>query len=253
MSKKIIIVQLESDMNPAGKTLKPASDGYYDVNFGKLNSRNTSGEFYIANERILGMFTDGKSYLSRMINDKTLYGEYDHPEMTDEMKHEIRTTGKQTKWLERQGKVKPDRYSHHIKSVALHELGLSPVNNKPEYLVTGRVKPFGPFGDILQSSLDNGSINTAFSIRTIAIEDSSDPQNIIVTILYLYTFDFVPRAGIPGSTDQAVMGYESDEEYNEYIGDEVLTTFSTEEQAIEIRCLEASRIVTFTSVLDNWV
>ena len=207
--RKFKIVSIEASMNPKGEVLKPDKDGYYEVNLGGLNVHNTSGEFYAAPPSVLNLFKDKKSYAVKRVLQKQLYGECEHPELTEVFKEQLKR-GDNDDWFRRQGTIQLDRISHHIKSFSISETDKIAKNGKPVYLVDGKIKPHGPYKQLTEDALTNPNISAAFSVRSIVLEEFVDSVPYL-TMIALFTWDLVPSPGILGSTDHGKMGYEMDE------------------------------------------
>jgi hypothetical protein len=195
-------------MNPDGQVLTPDKDGYYHVNLGALNVFNTSKEFYAAPPSVLNLFKKD-SYAIKRVKQKQLFGEYDHPEMFEEARKEMESGKGQSLWLTRQTKIDMNRVSHHIREFAISKTDKIAHNGEPVYIVDGWIKPHGPFKQVCEDSLKNPNINTAFSVRSIVMEEIRNGYPYL-TIIALLTWDLVGSPGILGSTDHGKMGYEFD-------------------------------------------
>lgn len=201
------------------------------MNLGALNVENTSGIFYTAAPRVLDQFNKD-SYAIRKIKQKQLYGEGDHPAKTKEMLDDIRLRNDHSKDIARQYVIDFKELAMHIKSFKLTEVDVKdPITGLNKILITGLIKPFGKYKQQLTESLQNPNINTAFSIRTIMIEEIIHGRTNR-TIVALITWDAVLSPGIPGSTDHGAMGFEADEVSVEQI-DKLINEYTNTENGQE--------------------
>jgi len=244
------------------KTVKKDKDGYYLVNLGALNVENTSGIFYEAGDDVMSAFTGPNSLIKERLEAKCLYAENNHPVHSPEL---LARAASQDPKIRKKAmmeinlrtiKLDPDRYAAHIKSVTYTTIPtvVDKMTGKPKILMTGLVKPFGPFKEQLEDAFENPNISVAFSLRGIAIERNVGGRKTRKVTLGS-TWDYVGKPGIPGSTDQAVLGYESAEEYN--IALEETITFNRDAQTdvigeADIKCVEFTKIKTTRTILDNW-
>lgn len=196
----IVIGSFGAEINPKGAKLEPDEDGYYFINLGALNVENTSGVFYEGPPDIISLFQDSTSGAAKKVKEKRLYGEYKHPDLS-QFKGNNPQTGK-PKWIYRQLRIDSDRHAVHIKNFKLLETDeVDRITGRRKILIKGNIKPYGPFKDVLEDSLENPHIDTCFSLRALAMERKENGRRIR-RIFSVVTWDFVPAPGIPGSSDQ---------------------------------------------------
>lgn len=173
-------------VNKTGK-LVCDPDGYYDVTLGALDYYNNTGAFYaLAPARKL--FEDS-SILMRRIKKGVLNGEYKHPEKIPGMSDKD--------YLMRILRIDEAMVSHHIKEVWIDDQTVKDKNGQPVVIVRGRIKPKGPYGEVLAKSLENPSENVYFSVRSLT-DDFLDTStgDIIKNTLEIITWDHVNEGGI---------------------------------------------------------
>jgi len=170
------------------KKLKVDENGYYECALGAFNIYNSEGKYYPLLESVSDMFKPGGAF-RRRLDTGQCRGEVDHPE--------LKPGWSLMTWIKRLLKIDPARVSHHISTVALEERKDENGNNI--VLVTGLVKPSGPYADALKSSLENTEENAAFSIRSLA-EDVPKQGRIEKHISDIITYDWVNEPGIAVAT-----------------------------------------------------
>lgn len=173
-------------VNKTGKLVCDA-EGYYDVTLGALDYYNNTGAFYaLAPARKL--FEDS-SILMRRIKKGVLNGEYQHPEKLPGMSDK--------EYLMRVLRIDEKMVSHHVKEVYIDETTVKDKNGCPVVIVRGRIKPKGPYGDVLAKSLENPNENVYFSVRSLT-DDFLDTAtgDIIKNTLEIITWDHVNEGGI---------------------------------------------------------
>ena len=188
--------------NKAG-VLKPDKNGYYDLVLGAFDFKNSAGENY--------PYTSAKhlfktsSSLMRRINNGHCRGELGHP---------VREPGMSYRdYIERILDIREEKVSHHIKALKVDTQAIRDSTQKPVIAVIGKVKPSGPYGDVLKQSLDNPDENVAFSLRSLV---SQGLENGIVQkhIKTLITYDYVNEGGISVANKYQSPGLEKlEEEY----------------------------------------
>src|ERR1700752_234216 len=168
--------------------LKPDVDGYYELPVGGLNAFNSAGEYYTL-QGAEELFKDSSPLIRRM--DKgCLKSELGHPKkipgMTDDQ------------YLERILTIEETNVTSHIKELRLdHQFGVNNPKFKNPGLVAviAKMKPSGPHGPALESSIQNPSENVCFSIRGITNNyyENGRCYRVLTTIV---TFDQVVEQGI---------------------------------------------------------
>lgn len=186
--------------NKAG-VLKPDKNGYYDVVLGAFDFKNSAGENY--------PFTSAKhlfkssSSLMRRINNGQCRGELGHPSKESGMSYRD--------YIERILEIREDKVSHHIKALRVDNQSVTDKDNRPIVAVIGKVKPSGPYGDILRESIDNPDENVAFSLRSL-VEQGLENGVVQKHIKTLITYDYVNEPGISIANKYQSPGLESIEE-----------------------------------------
>jgi len=256
----IKIYNLTATVNVENKVLKPDANGFRYVNLGALNVENTSGDYYLATNRTLNLFSSPTSLLNKRIRDKKLFGEYKHPKLTPEMRREL-SMGESKNWIRRNLMLEDDRLALQIKAIDVFEDPkiIDKKTGKKKIMIKGWVRGFGPYGKIVEDALSNGDTSASFSIRVIANEYKANGR-MEIEILIISTWDFVSSPGIAGSSDQFSVATESSEiriedieAIEEYIchncvvgeGDEML---ELKEFVKSVRMVEPSR----NNLLKDW-
>ena len=193
---RVLIGTFVPENNPV--ECKPDKDGYYYVNVGALNVANTSGVFYEAPEVVLELFKSTSIAVKRL-RERRLYGESKHPNLEN---HKGNNAAGIPKWIVRQTHIDSDRHAIHIRSFDLFETDITDtITGKKKILIKAWLKPYGPYGPVVQESFDNPNMDTCFSLRAVAIERMEQGRRIR-RITSAVTWDFVPAPGIPGSSSQ---------------------------------------------------
>ena len=167
---------LESYDNRRMGVPKPDSDGYYTLPIGALNARSRN-ECYYDTKSILDQITNPSSPFNMMITQGHLYGEYGHPD-SDAPITRIENISEKMK-------------SHHIRKVFCGE-----EQSDGSIFVYGLIKPCGPYGHMLEESIQNKWENTAFSLRSLMKYTwDANRKAQYRTIVRLVTFDYVNAPG----------------------------------------------------------
>ncbi|AEH03628.1 head maturation protease [Pseudomonas phage PhiPA3] len=172
--------------------LAPSADGYYTVVLGAYGTHNSAGMFYDEASGV-SMFNPD-SPLMRRLKKGVLFMEFKHPEPWEEILVEGRVVKRQLsdrEYLQRIRKIDDDRVCAHIRALSI----VDTINEEGRRvkMVVGEVKPYGPFGHIFKESLDNPSINTYCSVRSITQDDM---MRGIKYTREISTWDFVGEGGI---------------------------------------------------------
>ena len=173
--------------------IRPDEDGYYTVPLAVLGTV-TDNRTYYEIEDFTNQITSSDTFFNRCLQDGKCFGEYGHPEIF---------LLPENQQIERLLKIFEKNVSHQIGKVW--------TGDKLESggrIVYGKVKPTGPFGESLKSSLDDPCLNTSFSLRSVA---SSVNQNGITRrrIKALVTFDYVCAGGYSEASKRYSPGVES--------------------------------------------
>lgn len=171
--------------------LKPDADGYYTICLGGLNCENSYGAYYPL-EPVRELF-ESSSIFMRRIKAGYLKAELGHPKqgrMTD------------TEFYQRCMEIDEKNVCAHISDVWLDETyGKTNPNamNPQMCAIMGKIKPSGPYADVLERAINNGRENVCFSLRSIT-EDQFTGGKYIKTIKTIITFDMVNEPGIKTAT-----------------------------------------------------
>lgn len=180
---------------------KPDEEGYYDVTFGGLNVVNSAGEFYPMTSEVKKLFAES-STLQTKVKEGQLRAEWGHPKY-DGLSTKQRTVRALT--------IDEKSTCGHIKEVSVADTPTR-ISGQPQpvYLITGKIRPEGPFGPSLKSTLENANSNTSFSIR--AFFKQIEPANGMVQkpLGHIVTWDFVNSPGIPFATKSHWVTHEED-------------------------------------------
>ncbi|CAG27286.1 head maturation protease [Pseudomonas phage EL] len=190
--------------------LKPMdSSGYYRINAGGFNIPNRSGITYRVNDYIRECARPGSDF-DRRVNEGQMYCEIGHPPQYYKILVNGEVVRKQItdlfEWINRLRTIDFDNVCGHIRKVHWIFTGgpNDPVYNDIEVIPWAK-NPHHK--QLLQESLDNPDINTAFSIRTV-----TKPQNFgdkTREVDYWSTYDAVIEQGILRACKHLTAGLES--------------------------------------------
>ena len=179
------------------KVLKPNKDGVYEglcmMVLGNQPSQN--GKIYEP-QSMMDAITNPDGCCCKMLRAGGFAGEWGHPLIYNESE------------LSRIATIDMTRVSHVI--VKLYTGETTEKGNTPVY---GDVKPFGPYGEYLQESLESPVLNTAFSLRSLVEKTGTSPEGYIIQrVMALVSFDAVSTSGYRAASKvapaSAVEGYE---------------------------------------------
>lgn len=170
--------------NKAG-TLTPDEEGYYDVVLGGLDIYNSADQFYPF-EPAKELFT-GSSQLMRRVSNGALRGEYGHPKQAHNQSLDS--------YAQRILAIHEENVSHHIREVTLDFDGFKDPQGRKCIAIRGKMKPAGPNGAVLQSSIDNKRENVCFSIRSFT-KDVKIGRTVNRILRNVVTWDYVNEPGI---------------------------------------------------------
>lgn len=184
MAKAVYRCTALAGVNKEG-VVKADPDGYYDVILGAFDYYNTNGAFYAFGpaKKLL----EESGILMRRIRKGVLHGERGHPKREAGMSDED--------FIRRALAIDETNISHHIKEVEVDDQNVVDKSGKKIIAIRGRIKPFGPGGDDLASSLENPHQNTCFSIRSFT-EDIRNGLQHIKNVVEIITWDWVVEPGI---------------------------------------------------------
>lgn len=172
---------------PTAKT-KPEvdADGYYKVSLGAFNVPNSIGEVYPFTPEVEALLAP-VSYLSNKISSGYLYSENDHPILEPGMSAK--------EYIQRISRIDQENLIGQFKSIEIVKSNKRSSSGDVIYYVVGWVKPFGTHKEILQQSLDDDTINTAFSLRCLFKYGNWNGARARL-VFSIITWDFVLAPGI---------------------------------------------------------
>lgn len=198
--------------------LKPSADGYYTLCVGSYGTKNSAGMFYDQHSGE-AMFAPG-SALMRRLQKGVLFAEFKHPEPFRNLLIKgqvVRAPMSDSEYLMRIRQIDDDRVCGHIRSLTIID-GVNETGQQVKFVIA-EIKPYGPYKQVLQDSLDNPSINTYFSVRSITQDDMG--RGIKYT-REISTWDFVGEGGIFMANKYNSPALESFEESERVITPDVL-------------------------------
>lgn len=167
-------------------------DGYYTLVVGSYGTHNSGGMFY--DEASGRAMFDPNSSLMRRLKKGVLFMEFKHPEPFQDLLIQgkvVRKPMSDTEYLMRIRMIDDNRVCAHIRNLTLMP-GLNE-QGKQVTMVVAEARPYGPFAQVFKDSLDNPSINTYCSVRSIT---QDDPYRGIKYTREISTWDFVGEGGI---------------------------------------------------------
>ncbi len=170
--------------NKTGK-LSPDSDGYYELVLGGLDCYNSGGAFYpLSSAR--GLFEKSSS-LMRRIESGACRGEYGHPKKDPNQN--------MSSFLQRVSTIYEDNVCCHFKDVRIEQNAIKDPDGNRVVAIVGRVKPSGPKGEYLRTSLESKDENVCFSVRSLT-DDRVEGGRLVKHIRSIITWDYVNEPGI---------------------------------------------------------
>lgn len=165
--------------------LAPDSDGYYTMPVGALNSFNSNGSYYPANEA-RSLF-ESSGALMRRVNAGCLKGELGHPEPLPGENMDA--------FMRRVMKIDEKNVCVHFRDIWLDDQIQVDDMGRPVVAIMARLTPSGPHAASLERSLNNSQEDVCFSIRSFT-EDTwahGVKQRKLVEVV---TWDNVTEPGI---------------------------------------------------------
>lgn len=169
------------------KGLTPDENGYYDVVLGCVGAPTRANVIYQADSLINAM-RDPDSRFNICLRDGNLFGEWGHPVI------------KSQKDMNRLLQIDEHYISHQFGKIWVDEKPIV-LHGIEGYPIRALVKPCGPYGEVLERSLKDPTINTAFSIRSLCIPDAGpDRKYEYRQVQIVVTFDAVNAPGFEMAT-----------------------------------------------------
>jgi hypothetical protein len=174
------------------KQIKPDEDGYYHLPLGKFNAFNKSGIFYKFTKETEALIKNSRVLNTRIAEGK-LKGEFGHPMPEKGMSS--------AEYLRRLGVIKESNVAVQIREFTLHD-----ANAQGEILVTGKVRPAGPYADSVRADFEDKFTNIAMSLRSIVHQQVVNGV-LVRTLKDLITWDYVGNNGIQGADKAGALKY----------------------------------------------
>lgn len=168
--------------------LKPDESGYYEHVIGGLNTFNSAGEYYVANGA-KELFEQSSSFMRRIKNG-CLKGEMGHPTKNKNMSMDD--------FMQRVLTIDEKNVCVHYSDIYLD---INYGKNNPQFknpnliAIIAKLKPTGPYGNALNTALENEKENVCFSIRALT-KDTVVNGVRQRTLVQIVTWDCVTEPGI---------------------------------------------------------
>jgi len=174
------------------KGLKPDAQGYYhDIPLMGLGMCARSGIYYNP-KPIIDAIRLPKSTFNMKLTDGNLFGCINHPPTFK--KEDIPLM------LE----IDQKEVSHHFKKIYSGDLG------NDTGLILGCLRPWGPYGQYLETSLQDEHVNTSFSVRSLCKQYMEpNTRRMCRDVEILVTFDWVNAPGYKEASKRYVPAMES--------------------------------------------
>lgn len=208
------------------KAAKPDENGCYEVVLGCVGAPTRANVIYEASSLISAM-KDPNSRFNICLKDGILFGEWGHPDICS-------LDGKQD--MRRLLKIDESKMSHLFTKIWIDDKAID-MHGCNAFPIRAKVKPCGPYGAYLEKSLQDPSINTAFSIRSLCEPTTgSEAKYEYRKVDLIVTFDAVGAPGYEIATKRYISGQES--------MDEIRVTRQQLEDAISGCCSMESLMIT---------
>lgn len=219
MKNNAIVFSIEVMKNIDGQELKaltPDEHGVYrNVPLGVIGIPSRNKASY-DRDSMIECLTGEDSLFGIKLREGNLQGEYGHPDQI----------GTKQEQIMRMYKVDPTKVSH-----AILRTEIRPTKSGGYTLITGDVKPCGPYGKYLEESLQDPIRNTAFSIRSLTAprKNPMEPKKVLCAI----TFDAVEGPGF-GQASKRYVSMEHAMPLEEVINNRfIMESIGLESQGIE--------------------
>lgn len=178
------------------KQFEKDAEGYSKAPGGEFNGNNVHGDFYPAEDAMPQLQPNAKSKIASDLREGTCYGEVGHPPYSDFDLPGVPQRESLARWFARLSITKPTLVSHHIKEISWDVAGNGDYmdrNNKVRIWL--KVKPFGPYAQMVEESFNTPSMNSYFSVRSLCKPVPQSNGTRVMNMYELYTYDFVLRGG----------------------------------------------------------
>lgn len=172
--------------------LPAGPDGYYTLVLGSYGAENSAGMFYDEASGV-AMFEPNSS-LMRRLKKGVLFMEFKHPDPFQDLLingREVRKPMTDAEYMMRIRSIDDNRVCGHIRKLTI--VPGTDEKGRQVKMVVAEVIPYGPFAAVFKASLDNPSINTYCSVRSITQDDQ---YRGIKYTREIATWDFVGEGGI---------------------------------------------------------
>ena len=213
------------------KSLTPDENGCYDVVLGCVGAPTRANVIYESDSLVKAM-SDSDSRFNICLRDGNLFGEWGHPVIN----------GKND--IPRLLRIDEKYISHLFVKIWIDDKPIF-IKGKEGYPIRAKVKPMGPYGDVLEKSLKDPLANTAFSIRSLCLPSTGpDRQYEYRKVQMVITFDAVNAPGFEMATKRYVTAQESF-----MVTDKQVRKFYNEQEYLMNGKLVATELTGATSVL----
>ena len=183
MSQIKLNIEVLLGVNKAG-TLKPDAQGWYDVILGALEYPNSYGAVY--KQDPVQQLLNGDSIFARRLRKGCLIGELGHPMPEPGQTRE--------QYLARVMRIEEKFESHTIKEVVI-DTTLKDVKGNRYIGIRGKVKPSGPYHDVLIQKFADPDMNVCFSVRSFTKDHFRNGRREKYTTSII-TWDYVGEPGL---------------------------------------------------------
>jgi hypothetical protein len=184
--------------------LQKNDKGHYKLLMGMYNAPNCMGDVYILSQKVKQLFV--KSTAASWCADGRLFGEADHPGLSQFMMPGRSTADAVAMLLDRSATVPVTAQNHQIHKFWYEEMA---------HKVDGQVQ-FGVYGELepltnrMRTSLDNPNSNTSMSVRSfVGSRSPTGIGNYLIEQSDLLTWDEVSVPGLKGVGKYNSVGFES--------------------------------------------
>ena len=218
---------------------KPDENGAYDVVVGAVGCPTRKNVIYDTASLVEAM-SDTSGRFNICLQDGNLAGEYGHPV--------IKTKDDINRLLN----IDESKISHYFTKIWIDNEHPVTVGGMRGLLIRAKVKPTGPYGEILRKQLEDPNHNTSFSIRSLCLPmNGSNPKYEYRQVQVVVTFDAVHAPGFEVASKRYVPANESWSDFtvSQYDLEQCLDKAVGMESAIMLNHHDIDRIRKPTQVL----
>lgn len=177
------------------KSLTADENGCYDAVLGCVGAPTRANVIYEADSLVKAM-NDPDSRFNICLKDGNLFGEWGHPVINGQ------------KDIPRLMRIDEKYISHLFTKIWIDDVPVN-MHGVNAYPIRAKVKPCGPYGEVLEKSLRDPMINTAFSIRSLCLPSTGPGAYEYRKVQIVVTFDAVNAPGFEIASKRYVNGNES--------------------------------------------